>query len=351
MKYELVTASARTEAVGEGAGQGDGAGEVLDLVVVGPRPGGSLSLPPLIAAAGAAAAESTLEFFTARIPNPNTREAYGRAVARFCRWCEGQGLALGALTAPVVAAYMQLLIAELSTPSVNQHMAALRQWLDWLTTRGALPGNPARAVKGIRYSTVEGKTPVLERAQAKALFGSLEEVTDIVSLRDRAILAVMLFGFVRVGAVVKMRVRDFEDSAGGDAFLVLHEKGGKERRIPCHHLVRNYLRDYLAAADLDPRSKLPLFQSAPGRSGVLSAAPMHRVNVLAMVKRRCAAVGLPPSISNHSFRATGITIHQENGGRIEDAAELAGHASTRTTQLYNRKDRKVTRAEVERVQL
>jgi integrase len=60
---------------------------------------------------------------------------------------------------------------------------------------------------------------------------------------------------------------------------------------------------------------------------------------------------LPSTICNHSFRATGITIHQENGGRIEDAAELAGHASTRTTQLYNRKLRKVARAEVEHVQL
>ena len=78
----------------------------------------------------------------------------------------------------------------------------------------------------------------------------------------------MLFGFVRVGAVVKMRVRDFED-AGGDAFLVLHEKGGKERRIPCHHLARKYLREYLSAAGIDSRSKLPLFQSAPGRSALL----------------------------------------------------------------------------------
>jgi integrase len=69
------------------------------------------------------------------------------------------------------------------------------------------------------------------------------------------------------------------------------------------------------------------------------------------VKRRCAAAGLPANLCNHSFRATGITIHQENGGRIEDAAELAGHASTRTTQLYNRKLRNIARAEVERVQL
>lgn len=78
---------------------------------------------------------------------------------------------------------------------------------------------------------------------------------------------------------------------------------------------------------------------------------LDRSSVLRLVKQRCAAVGLPASICNHSFRATGITIHQENGGDIEAAARLAGHADTRTTQLYNRKSRKVVRAEVERVQL
>jgi integrase/recombinase XerD len=72
----------------------------------------------------------------------------------------------------------------------------------------------------------------------------------------------MLFGFVRVGAVVKMRVRDFEDE-GSDAELMLNEKGGQQRRIPCHHRTREYLRAYLAAVALDPKSKEPLFQSAP----------------------------------------------------------------------------------------
>jgi hypothetical protein len=44
----------------------------------------------------------------------------------------------------------------------------------------------------------------------------------------------MLFGFARVGAVVKMRVKDIADDASG-GFLALRENGGKHRRIPCHH--------------------------------------------------------------------------------------------------------------------
>ncbi len=163
-------------------------------------------------------------------------------------------------------------------------------------------------------------------------------------------MALMLFGFVRVGAAVAMRVRDFEDE-GEHANLVLHEKGGKERRIACHHKTREYLRAYVQAAGFEPRAKVPLFQSAPGRRPVLTGDAMSIDDALRAVKRRCRAAALPSSICNHSFRATGITVHQENGGRLEDAQELAGHADARTTRLYIRKERRIAQAEVERVQL
>ena len=62
---------------------------------------------------------------------------------------------------------------------------------------------------------------------------------------------------------------------------------------------------------------------------------------------------LPPLLKclSPSFRATGITMHQDAGGDIEAARQLAGHASVKTTQLYNRSGDKTRRAEVERVQL
>jgi hypothetical protein len=42
-------------------------------------------------------------------------------------------------------------------------------------------------------------------------------------------------------------------------------------------------------------------------------------------------------MSNHTFRATGITAYLKNGGVLENAAAMANHASTRTTQLYDRR--------------
>jgi integrase/recombinase XerC len=51
----------------------------------------------------------------------------------------------------------------------------------------------------------------------------------------------------------------------------------------------------------------------------------------------------------HSFRATGITAYLKNGGTLEKAASMANHASTGTTQLYDRRSDEVTLDEVERV--
>ncbi|MGC4089438.1 MAG: tyrosine-type recombinase/integrase [Polyangiaceae bacterium] len=311
--------------------------------------GAAMTLPALVGNAGAAAATATLEFFTARIPNANTREAYGRAVRRFAVWCSEGGVTLHSLNAVNVAAYLEQLDAEgMSVPSVKQHFAGIRHWLDYLTQKGVIPFNPALSVRGPRLTSNEGKTPVLERREVRALFDSIAG-GDLVALRDRALLAVMLFNIPRVSAVCAMRCRDFDDT--GDGWLLLHEKRGKERRLPAHHQVREAVRAYIQAAGLVATSKAPLFQSAPARSGALSGKPMHRSDVWSMVKRRCRDAGLSPSISNHSFRATGLTIHHENGGSLQAGAELAGHESTRTTQRYVRTTGKSVRAEVERVQI
>ncbi|MEY4550890.1 MAG: hypothetical protein RL685_7085 [Pseudomonadota bacterium] len=311
-----------------------------------------VAVPGAISAAGPRAIFHSLEFFTSRLPNANTRAAYGRAVTAFCGWCDARRLPLPALSSPLVAAYFHELADRLSPASANLHLSAIRQWLEWLTRSGVLPANPAAPVRGMRLTREEGKTPVLERNQARRLFVALEKDDGIVAQRDRAILAVMLYGFVRVGAVVKMLVRDFQEQEAS-AWLVLREKGGKERRLPAHHCVRDYVRDYLEAAGLDAakNSRTPLFQSAPGHATTLSGRPLDRSSVLGIVKRRCRDVGLPASICNHSFRATGITLHQEGGGDIETAARLAGHADPRTTRLYSRHQREISSAEVERVQL
>jgi hypothetical protein len=68
-----------------------------------------------------------------------------------------------------------------------------------------------------------------------------------------------------------------------------------------------------------------------------------------MIGRRAAAAGIETKLGNDSFRATGITAYLKNGGTLEKAAAMANHASTRTTQLYNRRRDELSLDEVERI--
>ena len=79
--------------------------------------------------------------------------------------------------------------------------------------------------------------------------------------------------------------------------------------------------------------------------------PLPQANAYAMIGRRARAVGIKTKVGNHTFRATGITAYLKNGGSLENAAAMANHASTRTTQLYDRRRDDVSLDEVERISI
>jgi len=68
-----------------------------------------------------------------------------------------------------------------------------------------------------------------------------------------------------------------------------------------------------------------------------------------MIHRKIKKTGLPKEIGCHGFRGTGITNFLQHGGDIETAARIAGHASTRTTQLYDRRNDIVNQGKIERI--
>ena len=71
----------------------------------------------------------------------------------------------------------------------------------------------------------------------------------------------------------------------------------------------------------------------------------------AMVKHRLKNAGLPSNMTCHSFRATTITDLLDQGVSLEDVQYLAGHADPRTTRLYDRRKKQVTRNIVERISI
>ena len=305
--------------------------------------------PTIVIAAGARASYRFLEFFTAQIRNPNTRRAYARAVYDFLAWLEVSGVAsITAVSSVHVAAYVEDLGRRQSAPSTKQSLAAIRMLFDWLATGGVLPFNPATAVRGPRHSARSGKTPVLDPAEARQLIDSIDVSTPI-GLRDRALIGLMVYSFARVGAATSMKVED-AFTQNRRLWVRLHEKGGKRHEMPCHHNLEAYLAAYIDGCGLAAEPKGMLFRTIGRRNGgELTDTPLIQRDAHAIIRRRAEAAGIETKIGNHTFRATGITAYLKNGGTLEKAAAMANHASTRTTQLYDRRHDELTLDEVERV--
>jgi len=304
--------------------------------------------PALVAAGGPDAERRFLEFFTVTIRNPNTRRAYARAASEFLGFLEDRGLASLAEVQPIhVAAYVEASGRDHAPATVKQRLAAVRMLFDWLVTGQIVPVNPAASVRGPKHVVRRGKTPVLERADARRLLERID-ATTLVGLRDRAFVGLMIYTFARVGAAVAMQVRDFHP-VGRRWRVRLREKGGKHHELPAHHNLETWLLDYVDAAGLAGEPRSPLFRSALGRTGRLSDRPLLARNALDLVRRRARDAGIRGAICNHSLRATGITAYLANGGTLETAQAIAAHESPRTTKLYDRTDDAVTLDEVERI--
>ena len=111
----------------------------------------------------------------------------------------------------------------------------------------------------------------------------------------------------------------------------------------------NRLAAYLGGAALRGDPKGPLFRTIGRGTGMLTRTVLPQANAYAMIRRRAVAAGIATKLGNHSFRATGITVYLKNGGTLEKAAAMANHASTRTTQLYDRRRDELSLDEVERI--
>ncbi|WP_291035081.1 tyrosine-type recombinase/integrase [Dyadobacter sp. 50-39] len=303
-----------------------------------------------MASAGDRASMRFLEFFAATIRNPNTRRSYARAAADFLAYCEQLGITSIDQVMPLhVAAWVETLCRSMSSPTVKLRLAAVRHLLDWLVTGQVIPHNPAASVKGPRHSVQRGKTPILDPAEARQILDAIDISTPI-GLRDRALIGLMVYSFARIGAAVGMNVEDVF-TQNRRLWLRLNEKGGKVHEMPCHHNLETYLHEYMEGTGIagDPRS--PLFRTIKRGTGQLSGNALPQANAWAMVNRRAQNAGVKTKLGNHSWRATGITAYLKGGGTLEKAKTMANHSSTRTTQLYDRRDDAITLDEVERVMI
>jgi len=304
--------------------------------------------PALVQDAGGAGLFVWEEYFCAQIRNPHTRRAYRFAVRRFLAWCEDGKLTLKLITPGLVGQYFDKHPA--SIPTRKQHLAALRGFFDTLVLRHVVALNPVASVRGERYQVIEGKTPEITGSQIRKLLKSFD-TGNVIGLRDRAIVATLIFTAARIGAVAGLKIGSFTQDSGLPAFRFM-EKGGKEREIPVRRDLERYIAAYMQAGGLvDAPKDTPLFRSTTATSKRLNDRGMSAGDMGQMLKRRLKDAGLPDRLSPHSFRVATVTNLLGQGIPLEDVQFLAGHADPRTTRLYDRRQKKVTRHIVNKISL
>lgn len=273
----------------------------------------------------------------ANIDNPQTRRAYQVDVEEF--------MAFGGIADPhlfrhvgrahVLAWRRDLERRELGAATIRRKLAALSSLFDALCEVNAVQGNPVDGVKRPKVDSQEGKTPAIGDHQARALL-AVPDTSTLQGLRDRAILAVLLYHGLRRAELCALRLVDLQDRRGV-RHLRVHGKGSKIRFVPLHPIAAGAIADYLeVAGHADDKTAAlfrPVSNNARGAGQALTPDGVYKILAKYADEVGIDVAGFGP----HALRATAITNALEHGADLEKVQEWVGHANIATTRMYDRR--------------
>lgn len=282
-----------------------------------------------------AAVPAAVEWF-ANIDNPRTRRAYQNDLEDFCSFVGLTGAdEFRAVTrAHVLAWRAQLESRGLAGATIRRKLAALASLFDHLLENNAVAGgNPVHGVKRPRIETNEGKTPALGDDQAKLLLTAPDGWT-LKGVRDRAILAVLLYHGLRREEAAQLMTGDLQERRG-IKHLQVRGKGGKTRYLPLHPVAAERIYAYLERDSEREPGNTPLFRSIRGRT---TGGAVTGNGIYTVVAQWAHAAGINVAgLGVHGLRATAATNALEHDADIAKVQEWLGHANISTTRLYDRR--------------
>jgi integrase/recombinase XerD len=282
----------------------------------------------------------------ANLTNPKTRRAYKIDVEEFIDFIGLRGIAeLRSITrAHVIAWRKDLEKRQLAPSSIRRKLSALSALFDYLCEHNAISGNPVDGVKRPMANGNEGSTPALGDAQARKLLEAPPADT-LKGVRDRAILATLLYHGIRREELCGLRVKDIQSRQGVMHFRI-KGKRDKIRFVPVHAMAQRLIEEYLAVAGNGADAAGSLFRPVKNNVTGELDRPLNPNSVYRNIVQK---YGLETRLSAqvnglcvHSLRATAATNALSHEADIAKVQEWLGHANVSTTRLY---DRRKTRPE------
>jgi site-specific recombinase XerD len=258
-------------------------------------------------------------------------------------------------------------VKHMDGATIRHRLAALSSLFESLCDQHAVLRNPVKGVDRPPVEDTEGKTPALADRQARRLLIQPAE-KSLKGIRDRAILATLLYHGLRRDELCKLIVADFRHERRGVQHLRVLGKGKKKRYIPLHGVARDLIEDYLKLAGHGRNLDWPLFRrlyrprkppkpedpakpqaplpkkvsvrktSAPDQKPEPPPKGITPDGVYKLVRHYSTALGF--EIGAHALRTTAATNALEHGSDIAKVQQWLGHANITTTRLYDRRDTK-----------
>jgi integrase/recombinase XerD len=269
----------------------------------------------------------------ANITNAKTRRFYKSDVAEFIAFTgldsrrapHGGAVACDRLAQGYESAF------SLGPATIRRKLSALSSLFDYLCERNAVLGNPVDGVKRPASNNNEGSTPALGDAQARRLLEAPAPDT-LKGVRDRAILATLLYHGIRREELCLLRLRDVQSRQGVMHFRI-KGKRDKIRFVPVHPMVLRLIGEYLEAGkhgggvsheSLDS----PLFRPVSNnRTGTLDRhldpGSIYQ-NIVMKYAKATGISGEAIGVCVHSMRATAATNALSNEADIAKVQEWLG---------------------------
>jgi integrase/recombinase XerD len=275
------------------------------------------------------------------IRNASTRRAYENAIKDFMRFTgiKRPEEFRTVTRAHVIAWRDQLGDRTLTGTTIRHRLAALSSLFQYLCDKNAVTHNPVKGVKRPKNESEEGKTPAIADHQVRKLLVAPAE-KSLKGMRDRAILATLLYHALRREELCKLRVKDYKHERRGVAHLKVSGKGEKTRYVPLHGVAGDLIAEYLTKAGHGADDTGALFRPLRNSRGGSRKKAITPDGVYKLVRQYSAKLGF--EIGAHALRATAATNALDHNADIAKVQEWLGHSNIATTRIY---DHRKTRPE------
>lgn len=265
--------------------------------------------------------------------SPNTKHLYRYGMRAFQRFLLEERLDFDALRQDDIVVFKHFLENRMSPSAVSGYLSAIRSFYRWAEPDGI--EDVAHNVKGVKIQ--KGfKKDVLSPEKAREMLSAIDRSTTL-GMRNFAIVNLMIRTGLRDIEVVRANTGDIEDKIGA-AVLNVQGKGHTEKDafVVLERKTRKPIEDYLAARERELNAPLPqdapLFASCSRRN---RGGRLTTRTISGIVKQCLANVGIVSErYTAHSLRHTAITYSLLGGATVQEAKEMARHASIDTTLIY-----------------